>query len=217
MRFSEKDEKQFLEAMGRGLLREFPNPTRTGCPHSTVLQGIASHRTPLAQAEPWLQHITSCSPCYQDVCDFRRADQHRKRRAFAVAAGVLIVAALAGWAVLERRSQNQTLQTAVFDLRDRSLSRGVESPPPQPPLQATRRVTHINLYLPWGSPVQRYDVRIATPGGTPIAAASAQATRKESITLLPVVVDLSSAPPGRYFLELRSTESEWQSYPLLLQ
>ena len=217
MAFSEKDEKQFLEAMGRGLLREFPNPTRSGCPGSTVLRGIASHRMPLAQAEPWLQHITSCSPCYQDVCDFRRAYQRRKRLAFVAAASFLIVASLAGWALLEQHYQSQSLLTAIFDLRDRSLSRGIESPPPQPPLQATRRVSHINIYLPWGSPVERYDVRIVTPAGTAVATASAQATRKESITLLQVVVDLSSAPPGRYLLQVGRTESDWQSFPLLLQ
>jgi hypothetical protein len=145
-----------------------------------------------------------------------RAYRRRKRLVFAAAASILIAASLAG-AVLERRYQAQTPQTAVFDLRDRSLSRGIESPPPQPPLRATRRVSHVDIYLPWGSLAQRYDVRIVTPAGTAVATASAQATLKESVTLLPVVLQLSSAPPGRYFLEVRSTESEWQSFPLLLQ
>ena len=30
---------------------------------------------PLAQAEPWLNHLTSCSPCYRDFNQFREAHQ----------------------------------------------------------------------------------------------------------------------------------------------
>ena len=70
--YSASEEKRFLDAMGRALLSEFPNPERIGCPDATLLKGIASHKVPLAQADPWLDHITSCSPCYGDFRQFRQ-------------------------------------------------------------------------------------------------------------------------------------------------
>jgi hypothetical protein len=71
MKYSHNEEARILEALGRGLLKEFPNPTRTGCPPPEILKGIASHEVPLSEAENWLDHLTSCSPCYRDFCQFR--------------------------------------------------------------------------------------------------------------------------------------------------
>jgi hypothetical protein len=73
MGYSENDEEGFLKALGRGLLEEFPNPARTGCPSAEVLESIASHEMPLSEAEKWLDHLTACSPCYGDFCYFRAA------------------------------------------------------------------------------------------------------------------------------------------------
>jgi hypothetical protein len=46
MGYFESDEERFLKVLGRGLLQEFPNPTRTGCPSAEVLKRIASHQLP---------------------------------------------------------------------------------------------------------------------------------------------------------------------------
>lgn len=71
MKYSSNEETRILEALGRGLLEEFPNPGRTGCPAAEVLKRIASHEMPLSEAEKWLDHLTSCSPCYRDFCEFQ--------------------------------------------------------------------------------------------------------------------------------------------------
>jgi hypothetical protein len=71
MGYSESDEERFLRVLGRGLLEEFPNPARRGCPSAEVLKGIAAHEMPLSEAENWLDHLTSCSPCYRDFCQFQ--------------------------------------------------------------------------------------------------------------------------------------------------
>ena len=76
MQYSESDEERFLKVLSRGLREEFPNPKRSGCPPSHVLKRIASHEMPLSEAENWLDHLTSCSPCYTDFCEFRTA--HRR-------------------------------------------------------------------------------------------------------------------------------------------
>jgi hypothetical protein len=73
MRYCESDEEGFLRELGRGLLEQFPNPTRSGCPSAEVLKSIASHEMPLFEAEKWLDHLTSCSPCYRDFCEFQNA------------------------------------------------------------------------------------------------------------------------------------------------
>ena len=100
--FSARQERRFLDAMGRALLKEFPNPERIGCPNATLLKGIASHKVPLAQADPWLDHLTSCSPCYRDFSQFREAFRRRRIRILiAVVAGVLLAVAVSGWALLK--------------------------------------------------------------------------------------------------------------------
>jgi hypothetical protein len=73
MGYSGSHEERFLEVLGRGLFDEFPNPSRTGCPPPEALQRIAAHDMPLSEAEKWLDHLTSCSPCYRDFCQFRVA------------------------------------------------------------------------------------------------------------------------------------------------
>ena len=71
MEYTDREEQRILEVLGRGLLREFPNPTRAGCPPAEVLKRIATHDMPLSEAEKWLDHLTSCSACYKDFCQFR--------------------------------------------------------------------------------------------------------------------------------------------------
>jgi len=204
--------------LGRGLLREFPNPERTGCPDATVLKGIAAHKLGLADAERWFDHITSCSPCYRDVSQFREAYELRRRRTLlAVAASVLIVASVAGWALAHRRQGTEYAQTAVLDLRNRSVSRGPESNPSERPLEVNRAATHWTIYLPLGSAEGTYDVRIVTLSGEPLVATSGTAKLKDQVTSLYVAANFSPARPGRYVLEFRRAGAEWNSFPILLR
>src|SRR5262249_1148054 len=114
--------------MGRGLLKEFPNPDRVGCPGSYILKRIASHKMPLSDGEKWLNHLGSCSPCYRDFSAFRAAYQrYRTRSVLAIAASILIVTILGGWALFLRQKEPLVAQTAVLDLRNRSTPRGTET------------------------------------------------------------------------------------------
>jgi hypothetical protein len=78
--YSVEDEKRILDALGRGLLKEFPNPERSGCPGSDVLKRIASKTMPLAEVERWLDHLGSCSPCYRDFSELRKAAKFNESR-----------------------------------------------------------------------------------------------------------------------------------------
>ena len=67
-----KEEKRVLDLLTQGLSREFPNPQRVGCPDSAVLRGIAFRKLRLAEVEPWLEHLGSCSPCFQEFTELRK-------------------------------------------------------------------------------------------------------------------------------------------------
>ena len=216
--YSERDEKRILDALGRGLLKEFPNPDRAGCPGSDVLRKIASHEMPLPEAEKWLDHLTSCSPCYCDFSQFQAAHQRRRtQRLLAIAASILIAIGIAGWFLLQKHNESLVAQTAVLDLRNRSIPRGTEPNPAEPPLEINHVATHWNIYLPLGSSEGQYEIRIVTPSGEIVFAAGGTAKLADQITSLQIPASLSSSRSGSYVLQIRKTGSEWSSYPLLLR
>jgi hypothetical protein len=133
---------------------------------------------------------------------------------FAVAASVLIVAAIATWAVVRRQNNLQIARTMVVDLRNRSMARGTEPTPNEPPLEIARNVSHLDIYLPLGSHEGPYDIRIATAKGERVFSGSGQAKIEAGITALRVDINLSSASPSVYILQLRRVGSEWNSYPV---
>ena len=216
--YSERDEKRILDALGRGLLKEFPNPDRAGCPGSDVLRRIASHAMPLAEAEKWLDHLTSCSPCYSDFSELQAGYRHRRMQTIlAIAASILIVVGVAGWALFFKHTGPPVVQTAVLDLRNRSVPRGGEANPGEQPLEVGRGVKRLNVYLPLGSAEGPYELQIAPTDGSAVFATSGVASLKDGVTSIEAAVDLSSAPSGQYVLQIRRPNSEWNSYPLLLR
>jgi len=213
--YSRKDEKRILDVLGRGLLKDFPNPERIGCPGADVLKKIASHDMPLSEAQNWLDHLGSCSPCYADFKRFAEAHELRRRQmVLAVAAGILLAVVVAGWALVHKRNENLMAQTAVLDLRNRSIARGAEANPAEPPLEISRSVSHLKIYLPVGSSEGDYAVRISAPAEKMVVTTEGTATNQQGITSLALDVNLSSTNPGLYILQLKKVGSEWTSYPV---
>jgi len=218
MGYSDREEGRILEVLGRGLLREFPNPDRQGCPPSEALKRIAGHEMPLAEAEKWLDHLGSCSPCYRDYLDLQAA--HRIRRKwvfFAAAAGILLAIPIVGRLLFPGHHKLPPAQiTAVLDLRNRSVTRGAEQGPAQVPLELSRYASQWNIQLPPGSADGPYEVRLTTEQGEQIFATQGVATISGGITSLRVEVRLLSVRPGRYVLQLREPALVWNSYFLAL-
>jgi hypothetical protein len=219
MGYSDREEARILEVFNRGLLKEFPNPDRHGCPPSGVLKRIAGHEMPLSEAETWLDHLGSCSPCYRDYLDLRAASRKRLQRAlFAVAAGVLLSLLVVGGIHFFKHQGLPPAQTAaVLDLRNRSLTRGAERAPSEAPLEVNRRASQWDIQLPLGSPDGRYEVRLTTEQGEQVLATRGVATITEGVTLLRVEARLSSASPGRYVLQLREPTLAWTSYAVVVR
>jgi hypothetical protein len=216
--YSEREEKRILDALGRGLLKEFPNPDRAGCPGSDVLRKIASREMPLPEAEKWLDHLTSCSPCYSDFSQFQAAHQRRRtQRLLAIAASILIAIGIAGWVFFQKHNESLVAQTAALDLRNRSIPRGGEPNPDEQALEISREVKHLNVYLPLGSAEGPYEMRIATTAGSAVLTTGGVASLKDGVTSIQVVVDFSSASSGRYLFQVRKPNSEWSSYALMLR
>jgi hypothetical protein len=213
--YSVQEEKRILDMLARGLSREFPNPARVGCPDLSILRGIASHKLPLAQAEPWFDHVSSCSPCFQDFTKFRReAAGQRRRMQVWLAAAAVFVFAVGGWLFLRGRAPVRTTDTAVLDLRDRSVARGGNPADiAQPPLSIARTTKHLILELPIGSKEGSYQVALLNDTGDELLRATGTAQVEDQVVILRADVDLGSVRPGSYLLGVRRPGLEWIRFP----
>ena len=205
-----------LEILRQGLATEFPNPERIGCPGNSLLKGIAEGKVSLTEGEPWLDHLGSCSPCFQEFKEFRRQSVIQRRRVltWVVTAAVLLVA-VGGWLWVRGRTSVETNDTAVLDLRERSVARGQSSAETgQAPLEIPRSARHLILDLPIGSKVGPYDIGLLTEAGDQILRATGMAVLHDHIIDLQVDVNLSSVRPGAYSLGVRKPSLEWTRYPI---
>jgi len=176
---------------------------------------MASHRVPLAEAEKWLDHLTSCSPCYRDFSRLQKAQQLRRKRTWlAIAATILLCASIGGWAFVRWHNGTQTVQTATLDLRDWSVARGTEPNPNLPPIELSRKASSLTILLPVGSAAGPYEIRIITRSGEPVLDAHGTADLENGITQLQVTASLQSLNADSYLLEIRRAGLAWNSYPL---
>jgi hypothetical protein len=206
-----KEEKRILEVLSKGLSTEFPNPGRVGCPGSAALEGIASHRIPLSEAEQWLDHLGSCSPCFQEFTAIRNKLRARRRLKWGGGLAILVVA-LALW--LNSRSHHAGNETAMLDLQGFSVQRGEQNTTGHGPLQLSRSTKHLVLHLPIGSKEGSYDLALLKDTDSELLHASGIARLENHIVVLRVEVDVAGVPPGSYFLGLRQPGLEWTRFPV---
>jgi hypothetical protein len=205
-----------LDILRQGLATEFPNPERIGCPGNALLKGIAQGKVSLTEAEPWLDHLGSCSPCFQEFKEFRRQSAIQRRRVLIwVATAAVVLFAVGGWLWVRARHSVESTETAVLDLRERSVARGQNpSDSVQAPLEIPRSTKHLVLDLPIGSKEGPYDVGLLTETGDEILRATGIADLHDHVTGLRVEVDLSSIRPGEYSLGVRPRSLDWSRYPV---
>ena len=91
LRFEIENEMDLL------LGRAHPNPAREGCPPREMLVSLSRRELPIG--DPAYDHLSKCSPCYQEFRALQQADaaqqvRRSKRRRFAG------IAALAGGVIL---------------------------------------------------------------------------------------------------------------------
>lgn len=195
------DDSMFLRNSARVLTSDFPNPDRVGCPDPSVLEGIVYHKTPLKDIAPWLKHLSVCSQCFRDVSKLRHAKQVRStvRLAFAAAAAVVIIAIIL---IASGKLVTPDRQRAILDLRNATVSRGVESGTSQPSESVptlSRSSKNVSIYLP-PDKAGEYELRIIDESGRVVVETSSVGKAANSSTVLKIKVDLSRATPGLYSL-----------------
>ena len=205
-----------LDILRQGLATEFPNPERIGCPGNSLLKGIAQGKVSLTEAEPWLDHLGSCSPCFQEFKEFRRQSTIQRRRVLTwVATAAVLLFAAGGWLWVRARHSVESTETAVLDLRERSVARGQsQSDTGQAPLEISRNTKHLVLDLPIGSKEGPYDVGLFSETGDEMLRSTGIAQLHDHITDLRVYVDLGSVRPGPYSLGIRQPDLQWTRYPI---
>ena len=208
---SKKNDKRVLDVLSKGLASEFPNPGRVGCPGAAVLEGIASHRIPLSEAEKWLEHLGSCSPCFQEFTALR--DQRRRRRRRTWGGGLaLLGVSLVLWFTLRPRQPGS--ETAMLDLLSYSGRRGEQSASGLAPLELQRHTKYIVLYLPIGSKEGNYDFALLNERGEELLHGSGRAQLENHMVVLRSEINPAGVPPGSYFLGLRQNDMEWTRFPV---
>src|SRR5579863_76807 len=212
------EEKRILDLLDKGLSRDFPNPQRIGCPGPATLKSIALHKLPLAEADPWLEHFSSCSPCFQEFSEIRKQGVGQRRQTqIWLAAAAMVLLAVAGWMWVRSRPTGQSAAVVVLDLRGRSTARGENpSETSQPPLEVHRSAKSLNLELPIGSNEGAYDVALLNPSGAELFRTSATARLEDHIVVLRANLDLAGVSAGSYFLGVRQAGLEWTRFPIRL-
>jgi hypothetical protein len=177
---------------------------------------MAQHKIPLSQADKWLNHLSSCSPCFQDFRKFRTetsGNRHVLQMALAAAAVILIV--IGGLLWVRSRSSSVQTATVTIDLRERSIARG-QNPAEigQPPLELSPRAKHLVLDLPVGSKEGSYELALLGRGGEAVRTTTGMAQLENHIVVLRADVDLAGVSPGSYFLGVRQPGLGWTRYPV---
>jgi hypothetical protein len=218
-RLSRSEERRLLELGRRVFAEHFPNPTRAGCPPQQTLKAMAFRSKRLATADLPVQHLTICSPCFQDYSRYQRQARNQMIFRGALAAAVALV--VIGAAVLSGVGRGwfhrppEPLIAAVLDLRPLSPTRGEEPPEAGAVLTLRRGRLGITIQLPVGSEDGAYDVAVMLSGRV-LQSGQGTARAQDSVMVLTVRMDLRSLGPGRYAFGVRRVGSAWQEYPLRL-
>jgi hypothetical protein len=206
--------------------RAHPNPERVGCPPREMLVSLSRRELPIG--DPAYEHLSKCSPCYQEFRALQQADvaartsaARRKRLAYAAAA-VLVLALAGSWfaltggngATLSTPTVNETVpQVASLDLRPLAVTRSEEQKSAGP-LEVPRGRVDATILLPVGSSPGVYEVRILDRDLRVRMSTTASAEIRNYITTLEATLDTSGLDVGDYQLTLRREGGEWQMFPL---
>jgi len=107
------------------------------------------------------------------------------------------------------------VQMAVLDLRKRGIARSENSIKPGD-LDLPKGRLKLSIYLPFGSEVGQYEVRIS--GRTKrVATAKGVAVMRNHITVLDVNVDIGAFEAGRYQLAIRQVRWGWYRYSVSIR
>ncbi len=213
-----EDLNRVLRGLQEAARREFPNPERVGCPEAHIVEALARRRLP--HTHPAAEHVTHCSPCYDEFMALRqRIRRERLIRITALAACLLVAAAGATYFALHRfDGQTQPLEAMTLDLRPYSENRGLGPYPTSSlgPLLLPRKRIHLTLQLPVGADEGQYTLNIKNSVHQVVVSNLINASLRDHILTAECDVDLRKLSPGRYELALQTGQDGWHTYPLAI-
>lgn len=222
LRFQIENEMDLL------LGRAHPNPTREGCPPRELLGSLARRELPID--DPAYDHLSKCSPCYQEVRALQQAaaavrSAAARRNQLTVAAAAVLVLAIGGiWFALSRGdsttarlpASESAPQVASLDLRPLAVTRS-EAQKSADALEVPRGQVKAMILLPVGAQPGAYEVRILDGELRVRASATGTAEIRNYVTTLEALLDTSELEAGEYQLTLRRQGGEWLMFPLRLR
>ncbi|MHB8413481.1 MAG: hypothetical protein ACYDDI_16260 [Candidatus Acidiferrales bacterium] len=227
---STHEEDRLIKAGQRILLEGgYPNPDRVGCPGPKVLKSLAERSIDLREAEQWLLHLGSCSPCFIEYTAFQKQAARRKTLELVLASAALVlVIGLAGWLWkghwFRGTGGKPNIATAMpyrkvtVDLRNRIVFRGEQpSSANSGPIQLPRGRLELTMLLPKGSGPGSYGLQVSTELEKPLISTTVTAVNQNGITALNVKLDVSNLNPGGYVLAIGGAGHERREYPLLIK
>ena len=228
--FSRRQEKSLLRIAAQITRSAFDSPQRIGCPKSQTLKLLAQRSPSVAESPDLIDHIATCSPCFNEYSRHRTAHKRRVAIWFWLASFALLALCflLARARILptgqapafknEIAGGAQPLEQ-VLDLRLSSIPRG-DAPEPrgaQLP-RIPRGKLALSIYLPTGSEDGVYEIALVNASGRDVLTASAEAKLQNYIEVLPASLDLSRFSTGRYVLRIRRRpEGQWNSYLVVIE
>ena len=212
----------------QAVLNNYPNPERNGCPGTAVLREVAARPVPVRDAH-W-EHVTHCSPCFQEFLQLRNefvADHRRVvRRNRLLLGSALVVAVIVGVVIWREAAKPMAPVTTAdvnsdVDMRPFSPSRGESNHPDQSQKYAailSRKRVRLNVILPLGAEEGAYEVRLMDNDLNQIVASgTAPASFVDHTVRLAITFDLTDLSPGPYVIASRRDGGGWMTSPVLIQ
>jgi hypothetical protein len=224
LRFQIENEMDLL------LGRAHPNPTREGCPPRDLLVSLSRHELPIG--DPAYDHLSKCSPCYQEFRALQQGDAaaqkaavRRKRIVYATAAAMLVLAIGGSWFAFRRaggtpenaRSTSLAAQETRLDLRPFAVTRGDERAKDSAALTLARGRLNATILLPVGAEPGDYEVQLLDSTLQSRSTSRGTAAIVDYVTTLQTTLDTSALAPGSSQLAVRRQGEDWRLFPAQLR
>jgi hypothetical protein len=222
----EQKYNRIAAAVQQTILDNFPNPARVGCPGSERLGSVAARSTTIKDGD-W-EHITHCSPCYEEFLGAKEQARHSGHRARilgligGVAVLLSLLATIPAYSYLKKAGiiaplYSAKLEPATLNLKDSSGTRGDTSTIQKDGPIIQHRPLALTIILPFGSEPGSYQYQLVNSDGRVLKSGNATASIVNGGTVLDARLDTSKFAVGDYRLGLRQGSFDWVFHPFRIR
>jgi hypothetical protein len=222
-----RTEKRLVRMAGDAVREDYPNPERIGCPGSDAVEAVVARRLAFPDFDDVVDHIATCAPCLEE---YNRRRLRRKLRNVGVVvvgcAGLLVLGLFWKYGPANQPRPREAVAkqapaavlTATLDYRNWTAERSGQS---QPRLAETphlaRTQLDLTIDLPIGTEDAVYTVQFRSDSDKTVAEAVGNATWDGTAEVLKIKTDLRNVLAGAYTVAIRSADSSWHLYPVILE